>query len=655
MAPTLRGGPARQQGRTVALDGFTYTVVGVLPASFELDLPTLPREIDLWKVPDAWWQNGDVWSGDSLSAGVLQFVARRRTDASEAEARQQLAAFAERERGRQVALAAAGFDLRLEALHAFIVHDATPMIAVVFGAVVCVLLIACANVMNLLLVRAHARRRELAVRVALGSSPARLVRLLLVESAVLGVIGGGIGCAAAVYGVRLLLALRPANLPRAAQISVDGSALAFAALTVLACPLIFGALPALRVNRWARTDDLRHSGGTGSDRVRIGRAVAAGQLAVSIILLVAAALLGTSLVRLESTQPGFETAHAITFSVSLPGTRYHRPDGTGRFMRTLERQIAALPEVRAVGTIWPLPLSGRRWSGAYIVGADPAGPHGLADYRLASGGVFDALGTRILDGRPFVPQESRDVVIVSRSFARAAWPNETALGRVVQAAPWGGAPTRFEVVGVSDDVRAQSLRAPAQPALYFDSQRWSWTDWEMPVVVRTAGDPATMSRAVRSELAGLDATIPMAQVRLMTDYVADDLAANRFALELVGAFTAVALALAVVGLYGVVSYAVGQRTREFGVRIALGAERSSIVRLVLGEGLRMASISAGLGLLGALWITPALESMLLGTEPLDPATFAAAASVLIAVTMVACYLPARRASRVEPLEILRAE
>jgi hypothetical protein len=208
-------------------------------------------------------------------------------------------------------------------------------------------------------------------------------------------------------------------------------------------------------------------------------------------------------------------------------------------MRTLELGVAALPEVRAVGTVWPLPLSGRRWSGNYVVGADPAGPHGLADYRLASGGVFEALGQRIIEGHPFLPQEPRDVVVVSRAFARMAWPNQPALGRVVHAAPWGGTPTRFEVVGVADDVLAQSLRATAQPALYFDSQRWSWTDWEMPVVVRAAGDPTTIVRAVQSKLAELDATVPMAQVRLMADYIADDLAPNRFALQLVGAFAAI--------------------------------------------------------------------------------------------------------------------
>src|SRR5262245_9115270 len=378
-------------------------------------------------------------------------------------------------------------------------------------------------------------------------------------------------------------------------------------------------------------------------------------MAISIVLVLAASLLGRSLLRLNNVRLGFDASRVVTFSVSLPGTRYHRPDGTDRFMRTLEEGIAALSEVRSVGTIWPLPLSGRRWSGNYIVGTDPAGAHGLVDYRLASGGVFDALGIRVLDGRTFARDERRDVIVVSRAFAEQAWPDLRAIGRIVQAVPWGGKPTAFEVIGVVDDVHAQTLKREAAPALYFEMRKWSWTDWEMNVVVRTASDPLILVPAIRAEVGRLDADVPMAQVRSMSAYVADDLSANRFALFVLGLFAIVAVILAVIGLYGVVSYVVGQRTREFGIRMALGADRARIVRLVLSGGIRVASAGIGTGLLLALWVMQALSGLLFGTRPHDPATFATVASILFVVAMVACYVPARRAARVEPLETLRAE
>jgi predicted permease len=324
-------------------------------------------------------------------------------------------------------------------------------------------------------------------------------------------------------------------------------------------------------------------------------------------------------------------------------------------MRALEDRIAVLRDVQAVGTIWPLPLSGRRWSGSYVVGVDPAGPGGLADYRLASGGVFQALGSRVLEGRTFLPDERRDVVIVSRTFARQAWPNESPVGRPLQAAPWGGNPSTFEVIGVVDDIRAWNLRTAAVPALYFESRRWSWTDWEMNLVVRTASDPAALTRAIRSELARLDDNIPMAQTRMLSDLVSTDLAENLFALTIVGAFAALALTLAVIGLYGVVSHGVGQRAREFGIRIALGADRARIVRLVLGDGMRLAAWGVSSGLLASLWMMQALQRFLYGTEPQDSRTFIAVAGILMSVAMLASVVPARRAARVEPVEVLRAE
>jgi putative ABC transport system permease protein len=245
-------------------------------------------------------------------------------------------------------------------------------------------------------------------------------------------------------------------------------------------------------------------------------------------------------------------------------------------------------------------------------------------------------------------------VIVSQSFARLVWPAMSPIGRIVQANPWGGESSSFEVIGVAEDIRDRAIRTEAVPTMYFDSQGWSWTDWEMYLVVRTASASGAVVAPIRSELGKLDATIPMAQVRSMDDYVSDDLAANRFTLLLVSVFAAVALSLAVMGLYGVVSYAVGQRSREFGLRLALGADRRSIVRLVLGDGVKLAGVGIAGGLLGALWVTDAFAHLLFGTSPQDPATFIGVASVLGAVALLACYVPARRAARVDPAETLRS-
>jgi len=649
-------------GRAITLDGRSYAVTGIVPASFALELPSLPRDIDVWKVPDTWWQNGDVWNADGRGPGLLQFVCRIAPDVPVARARAQLAAFTAAERELDAQSAADGLELVMTPLQGAIVGETKPILLTLVGAVTCVLLIACANVMNLLLVRADARRRDLAVRLALGSSRGRLMRVLVLESALMSLAGGAAGCAAAAVAVRFLVALRPVGLPRVDGIAVDGGVLTFAAAIALSCPII-AVLPAFVASRRALRDDLHDTrGATRSGQTRASHIIVVGQFAGSLVLLVGAALLGTSLVRLHLIQPGFNAAQLLTFSVSLPGTRYQRPAGspatnapeTGRFVRALEERIETLPGVQSVGTVWPLPLSGRHWAGSFVAGSGADGPRGLADYRLATPHLFDALGGRLLEGRTFRGDDRRAVTIVSRRFARQAWPNQSAIGRVVQASPWGGPLIPFEVVGVADDVRYESVRSEPAPTLYFDSMGWSWTDWEMNVVVRTP-QPEALVEPIRTVLAQLDREIPMAEIRPMTAYVADDFAANRFTLVLIGGFATVALFLAVLGLYGVISYAVSRRAREFGIRMALGAGHDGIVRMVLAEGARLAGVGIGVGLLGALWLTDLLAGLLFGTRPHEPLALAGVAALLAGVSLAASYLPARRAARLQLTEILRAE
>lgn len=344
-----------------------------------------------------------------------------------------------------------------------------------------------------------------------------------------------------------------------------------------------------------------------------------------------------------------------SFSISLPGTKYKWPEGTDRFFRELENGIESTPGVRSAGVVWPLPLSRRVWSNTYIAGGIHEMDRAYAEYRLATEGYFETMSIRLLDGRTFSLAEDRHVVLVSRALADRAFPGEGAIGRPLQANPWGGGLESFEVIGVVDDVRYADLREPPQETIYFDSRGWSWSDWEVDYVVRTAGAPESFIPALRAELARLDPTIPLARPRLMSAYVSDHLAQNRFALSLIGLFAVVAGALAVVGLYGIVSYSVSQSRREIGIRMALGCDRRGILGWVYRRGATLVGLGIVLGILGSLTLTRFVAALLFGVTPTDTATLAAVAAGLGLVGSLACYLPARRATRLDPMSVLRAE
>ncbi len=646
-------------GRTVSLDGHPYEIVGVLPAGFRLAMPRLPDEIDLWKTPDTWWQNGDVWASSDASAGILRLLGRLAPGATALSAGDELAAISARLREGSAEMGRAGLAIAIDPLQQALVARVRPTLWLLLGAAGAVLLVACANVMSLQLVRGRRRAREIALRLALGGSRSRILRLLLLESLALACMGALLGLALGRQGLRVLEALRPADLPRTGEIRLDAGVLGFALLLALGATLLFGLAPALAATRPDVARELR--GVRASADPRSQRAIAmlvAGQIALSLALLVSGGLLASSLLRLHSVPAGFDAQHLLTFSVSLPGTRYERPLGTDAFLRRLESAIETLPGVDSAGAIWPLPLSGRRWSAEYTAGAIDAGARAYADYRLASPGLFEALGTPILDGRSFLETDPRQSVVVSRRLAERAFPGQSAVGRARAANPWGGDTTfteSFRIVGVVGDVRYRSLREPPVETIYFDSRGWSWTDWEIDMVVRASGDAAALVAPIRAEIARLDAQVPMAQVRLMTDYLADDLAAHRFTLTLLGAFAGVALVLACVGLYGVLSHAVSERTREIGIRLALGATPSRILCRVVGQGLAVsaAGVLVGLGIAAAAGRL--LQGLLYEVGPAEPAVLAAVTAVLIVAALLAAYLPARRAAAVDPVLTLRAE
>lgn len=643
-------------GRVIELDGFPYTIAGVLPNGFRLFMPRFPGHIDVWKVPDDWWQNGDVWSEEGVNFALLDLVARLDERVSVEQASHELNRFAEVFQERQADYARSKLVYEVVPLRDSVVGSSRPYVLLLFGAVGLVLLVACANVMNLMLARAQVRANEMSLRMTLGSSRARIVRLLFVESLLLAAAGGLAGVGLGALCIELFRVIQPANVARLDTVALDQSVLAFAVGISVLSTLVFGLAPALAATRGPLASRFLGARATVTrNRRRLSHALVVAELSLSFVLLVGAGLLSTSLTRLADVQPGFDDDNLLTFSVSLPGTDYERPAGTDRFFRELERRIEELPGVASAGVVWPLPLSGRPWSSRYVAGAVTEGESRYAQYRLATESFFPTMGIPILEGRTFAVSDPRNVAVVSRSLAAKAFPGESALGRTVQAEPWGGGMVTFEVIGVVDDVRYGDLREPPEETLYFDSRGWSWTDWEVDFVVRTIVAPESVVLPIADALASMDGSIPLARVKAMDAYVDEHLADTRFASRLVGLFAVVAGLLAAVGLYGVVSLSVSQRVHEIGVRMALGAERSRILRSVLGQGLRLMSLGVLFGLVVSLYLTRFLGSLLYGVEAWDVGTFVTVAVVLVGVGIAASGGPARRATRLDPMSVLRAD
>jgi predicted permease len=649
-------GDAGVLGRAVHLDGRAYTVAGVLPMSFRLLMPSFPAQIDVFKVPDNWWQNGDVWTADAPEFGILKVVGRLAETSTLAQAREQLRALASRYQERRPVWARAGLALNAVPLHDAVVGNARSPLFLLSGAVGLVLLIACANVAGLLLLRSEDRRREIAMRMALGAGRSRIHRLLLAESLLLAALGGALGVGLGMAATRLLSRLPADGMPRASEAGVDATTLAFALAATLGSTLLFGLAPAFRATRRDPAEEIRGGRSTlGPGRLRANNLLVVGQVAVSLVLLVGAGLLTLSLARLQQVDPGFEHQEVLTFSISAPGTRYERPLGTDRFFRALEERVRLLPGVQGVGIVWPLPLSGRVWSNNYSAGAVGAAERAYAEYRLATPAYFDTLAIRLREGRLFRADDRPGVVIVNRELAERAWPGERAVGRTLRALPWGPPEEAFEIVGVVENVRNAGLREAPVETLYFDSRRWSWTDWEVSYVVRASVAPSSLLPAIREQLARLDPEVPLAEEGALSDLVDAQLASNRFALALLAVFATAASGLALVGLYGVVSYSVSRRRREVGIRVALGAGRTRIMSLILGQGARLAITGLALGLTATLGLTRFLGALLFGVSPLEPPVLLAGAGGLGLAALVAAFGPARRAASVDPATTLRAE
>jgi predicted permease len=644
-------------GRSVRLDGHPHTIVGVLPAGFDAPLPRRAgggTDIEVWKNPDTFWQNGDVWGARGAEFGILRLVGRLSGGASLADAQGQADAVMRAAREVEPEYARAGFAVALTGLQDRMVASVRPTLLLLTGAVVFVLLIACANVANLLIVRARARRRELAVRIALGSPRGRIGALLLLESVVLATLGAVAGLAFTYGFLRLVPVLAPPELPRFGLGAVDGSALLYATAAAVATTLLVGVAPALAA---VRTDPAVGLGNGRTDAGRTGRlrdALVVIQVGLSLVLLVGTGLLTTSIVKLQQVDPGFDPEGLYTFGVSIPGAQYGWPEEAGRFYREVEERVAAVPGVRAAGVVWPMPFAGS-WSGDHEVVEGEPRALGLVPYYLATEAYFPTAGIPLLEGRLFREGDARNVTVVARSVAERAFGDRPAVGGQVRADPWGGGMQAFEVIGVVGDIRDKDLREPGDGGMYFDARSWSWVDWEVHVVARTDVAGAGLLPAFREAVAELDADLPLAHPEPMAARVASQTASIRFVLTLLTLFALSAGTLAFVGLYGVVSYGVGLRRREIGVRMALGSARSGIARMVVGRGVALAGAGVVVGGAVALLLGGLLEGMLFGVRPRDPATLLVAAAVMVAAAVLASWLPARRAARTPPAEVLRGE
>jgi putative ABC transport system permease protein len=663
------GGDPSAIGRQFRLDDDLYTIVGVASPSFRHPERRIQTDVDIW-TPTGWaappFPKPDRRAAFFRLQGAIGRLAPGWT-VPEAQRRVDEIAARWRREYPTAYPPAEGWVPRIVPLQEDLVGDVRPALLVLSAAVGLVLLIACANVANLLLARASARQRELAIRRALGASRTRLVGQLLTESLVLAMTGGALGLALGNWGVDLLVRLSPDRFPRMAEVGLDPRVLAFALASSLATGILFGIAPALSASRSDAFERMKEGGRGGSGGARGGRlrsALVVSEFAMSLVLLVAAGLLVRTLWRLQAVDPGFDSRNLTTASLWLPqpnqtetGRYYELSARTTLFQKILER-LRSLPGVRAAVAANHTPFGTSLFNSSFHVeGRDPErGGTASADLTSVSPGYFEAMRIPLLSGRAFDEHDDakgEPVAVVSESLARRVFPGEDPIGHRVQLPTRQGMGTWTRIVGVVRDVKNVSLDLEDRPALY--RPLWQASNMEVAFAVRGPGRPSEIAAGLESAIRGVDPELPIYAVRSMDEAMAGSVAQRRFAMRLLAVFAAGALALSALGIYGVVAYTVSRRTREIGIRMALGADPRSVLALVLGQGMCLTLVGIGIGLVGAIVLTGALSALLYGVSPRDPATIAAITGLLVLVSLAATWLPARRAARVDPTVALRSE
>ncbi|MFN0084337.1 MAG: ABC transporter permease [Blastocatellia bacterium] len=644
------GGRKDFSGTTLKIDGPAFTVVGVMPPGFNY-----PREADIWVPREV------EPPQTSRTAHNWSVVARVRRGVGMEQARAEISGIGRqlrRELGNQTDAA----DLALIPLKEYLTGDVRSGLLLILAAVGLLLLVACANTANLLLAQATSRTAEFTVRAALGATRWRLAKQFIAENLLLTLLAGGLGILLSFWGLDLLLRLNQGNLPRETEIAVDLRALLFTIALSALIAVVLALAPVLRFSGADLNTTLKEAGrgplGSGGTH-RLRGLLVILQIALTLLLLVSAGLLGRSFLKLMRTDPGFQSESAVAMTLSLPTTLDKEQEKQlNAFHEQLLERMERFPGLIAAGCINALPLTGQGANGTFLKDNNPATP-GQAEYRLASGGYFAAMGIPLLRGRLFGPRDTGsapDTAVISQSAARLYWPGEDPLGRTIQFGNMDGDKQPLHIIGIVGDVRDDGLDQPAQPTVYAHTlQRPGW--WQvsnLSYVARAQGNPSTLIPAMRAEVEALNREV-MLRFRTMDEVIASSLDARRFSLVIFGAFAVVALALAGAGVYGVMSYAVSQRTHEIGIRIALGAREQDVRRMVIGQGMRLAFAGIAIGLLSAVGVTRLIAGLLHNISPGDPLTYGVIASLLTLVALLACYLPARRATRVDPMIALRYE
>jgi predicted permease len=655
----LFGGQRNIVGTTISLNSEAYTVVGVMPPSFQ----------------DFWSHDVEIWTPLALTADNfvvgnfttewLELTARLRPGVTLAQAQRDMHAFADQLKRDHSEQFPPDWTLDVTSLNTIATGKIRPALLVLLGAVGFVLLIACANVANLLLARAAGRTKEVAIRGALGAKRWDIIRQLLTESVALSLIGGVIGLAIAYWSVRALVAMNPGNIPRIQELGLDGTVLLFTFAISIVTGVLFGVAPALQISRSDLQATLREGGRGTSDRSgqRVRRVLVVAEVALALTLLIGAGLLVKSSARLAGVDPGFDPNNVLTFSLSLPQTTYPTDTATRAYFDAVLPRIAQVPGARAAGATSVMPFGGGWSTGGFNVeGYQPPpnanGPWG--DIRIISPGFLDALKVPLLAGRRITLSDAEGpfrVAVVDEEFARRYYTSPAkALGKRL----WRGSSTPTDstryvtIIGVVGHAKHEGLDADPRVQLYLPYQQTGGIN-RLDVAVRTAGDPTSYVGAIRNAIRSVDANEPMARVRTMDDLIAASMGQRRLSMVLLGVFAGLALLLSSVGIYGVMSYSVAQRTRELGLRMALGAKQRDVLALVVRQGMTLVLTGVAIGVVCALALTRVIANQLYAVRPTDPVTFVTVAALLSGIALAATLLPAWRATHVDPAVTLREE